>query len=210
MRVVLAPLLALLALLALGCGTIDGDGALDAGSTRPIDGSRMDDATLPSDAAAPPDGASPGADGSTLGDGGAGPAEPIDCSEGCRYVRADAPPGGDGTDWDRAWTELPDELVRGTTYFVADGEYPPHTFATPEAGTQLIRVRKAVPGAEQGDHGTDVGWTDAYGDAQAVFTGTTSVWEILTRSLLVRRTYRCRQERLRDSFFERRPRSTRS
>ncbi len=37
------------------------------------------------------------------------------------YIRADAPAGGDGSNWTQAWTELPATLQRGHVYYLADG-----------------------------------------------------------------------------------------
>ena len=76
----------------------------------------------------------------------------------CRFVRADAPQGGDGTAWDRAWTELPDALERGTLYYLAAGTYPGYTFDDPAAGTTPITVVAATVA----DHGAGAGWDDAY------------------------------------------------
>jgi hypothetical protein len=104
--------------------------------------------------------------------GGGSPGDPVDAAPGtpdasppadctmvtCRFVRAGAPGGGDGTAWDRAWTALPDVLERGTLYYLAAGTYPGYTFDDPAAGTTPITV-VAATGA---DHGDDAGWDDAY------------------------------------------------
>jgi len=37
------------------------------------------------------------------------------------YVRAGATGAGDGSDWENAYTQLPPNLVRGDTYYIADG-----------------------------------------------------------------------------------------
>jgi hypothetical protein len=81
------------------------------------------------------------------------------------YVRAGATGAGNGSDWQNAYPTLPATLVRGATYYIADGTYPSYTFRTPNAGTSLITLRKAT-GA---DHGTDIGWNSTFGDGQAVF-----------------------------------------
>ncbi len=87
-----------------------------------------------------------------------------------KYVRPDATGRNDGSDWANAYTALPSSLVRGDTYYLADGNYGSRTFADANSGTAVITVRKAT----QADHGTDSGWTSAYGDGQAVFRS----WQI--------------------------------
>jgi len=77
------------------------------------------------------------------------------------YVREGA--NGNGTDWNNAFGQLPSTLIRGDTYYIADGNYPDYTFDDPVYGTTFIIVRKAT----KGDHGTDVGWNDSYGDGVA-------------------------------------------
>ncbi len=84
---------------------------------------------------------------------------------GARYVRAGATGLNDGSDWTNAYPQLPATLVRGTTYYVADGSYPGYTFDDAVLGTELIEVKKATGS----DHGTDVGWQGAYGDGRAQF-----------------------------------------
>jgi hypothetical protein len=84
------------------------------------------------------------------------------------YIRADATGNNDGTDWTNAWTDLPATLVRGDTYYIGDGEYGGYSFDDAESGTYYITIKKATVA----DHGTETGWDNAYGDGQAVFTGT--------------------------------------
>ncbi len=81
------------------------------------------------------------------------------------YVRAGATGKNDGSDWNNAWASLPAGLVRGDTYYIADGNYPGYTFDDAEAGSAYIYVKKAIPS----DHGTDTGWNSSYGDGQAFF-----------------------------------------
>lgn len=80
------------------------------------------------------------------------------------YVRAGA--AGNGTDWNNAYPSLPATLVRGDTYYVADGSYPGRTFGTAVSGTTPITIKKATVA----DHGTTTGWVDSYGVGQASFT----------------------------------------
>jgi len=77
------------------------------------------------------------------------------------YVRAGA--SGGGGSWADAYGSLPSTLVRGDTYYVADGVYGGCTFD--DAGTSTITIRKATAV----DHGTDTGWNAAYGDGVARF-----------------------------------------
>jgi hypothetical protein len=78
------------------------------------------------------------------------------------YVREGA--GGSGSSWSDAYSNLPATLVRGATYYFADGSYGGRDFDTP--GTATITFKKA----RSYDHGTDVGWQSSYGDGQAIFT----------------------------------------
>jgi hypothetical protein len=81
------------------------------------------------------------------------------------YVRQGATGNASGTDWNNAFTQLPRPLQRGSVYLLADGNYPAYTFSDPQQGTNRIVIRKATIA----DHGTDAGWSDTYGDGQAVF-----------------------------------------
>jgi hypothetical protein len=91
---------------------------------------------------------------------------------GNKYVRADAAGSNTGTDWANAYTALPATLTRGDTYYIADGSYGPYVFKTPNSGSTLITIRKATVA----DHGTNTGWSDSYGDGEALFTGNDTVW----------------------------------
>ena len=79
------------------------------------------------------------------------------------YVRQGA--SGNGSDWTNAYGNLPENLTRGDTYYMADGSYGSYTFDDANSGTQIITVKKAIAS----DHGTDTGWQASYGDGQAVF-----------------------------------------
>lgn len=89
-----------------------------------------------------------------------------------RYVRPGATGNGTGTDWINAYPALPTALVRGDTYYLADGHYGASTFADTNSGTAVITIKKAT----ETDHGTDLGWSVSHGDGQAVFTG----WDVHT------------------------------
>jgi hypothetical protein len=87
--------------------------------------------------------------------------------------------GGTSTacsDWTNACDSLPATLQRGATYYIADGAYASQSMNTPVSGTQTITLKKATIA----DHGTATGWSDAYGDGIANFSGqmefTTRYW----------------------------------
>jgi len=82
-----------------------------------------------------------------------------------RYVRAGASGNNSGTDWANAYASLPATLVRGDTYYIADGSYADYTFDDKESGASVITIIKAT----QNNHGTDVGWSSSYGDGQAAW-----------------------------------------
>jgi hypothetical protein len=89
------------------------------------------------------------------------------------FVRAGATGNGSGSDWTNAMAALPSALVRGDTYYIADGTYGSYIFDDPESGSAVITLKKAT----LEDHGTSVGWNDSYGDGEALFTsGTQSVF----------------------------------
>ena len=81
-----------------------------------------------------------------------------------RYIRAGATGSQSGTDWNNAYTDLPTTLVRGDTYYIADGNYGSWTLDDNASGTTYIYIKKATAA----DHGTDVGWNSSYGVGQAV------------------------------------------
>lgn len=82
-----------------------------------------------------------------------------------RYVRAGSSGNGSGNDWANAYTTLPSSLIRGDSYYIADGNYGSYRFGTPASGATLITIKKATVS----DHGTNVGWDDSFGNGQAVF-----------------------------------------
>src|SRR5262245_44026348 len=74
------------------------------------------------------------------------------------YIRSGAT--GNGSDWTNASSALPTSLVRGDTYYIADGSYSGYTVDDAVSGTQVITLKKATAA----DHGTDTGWVSTYGD----------------------------------------------
>ncbi len=97
---------------------------------------------------------------------------PALASAAVHFVRPGATGRNDGSDWTNAYTKLPTSLVRGDTYYLADGSYGNYVFNTPNSGTATITIKKAIPS----DHGTETGWSSTYGDNQATFSN----WQIYT------------------------------
>ncbi len=96
-------------------------------------------------------------------------------------VRAGTTGKGSGSDWVNAFPQLPARLVRGDTYYLAAGRYPPYTFNTPDSGASFIIVKAATVA----DHGENLGWQNSYA-GQAVFTsGSNSVFNIHTGHLVL-------------------------
>jgi len=95
---------------------------------------------------------------------------------GAHYVLQGAGGTASGNDWTNAYTALPASLPRGHTYYVADGTYGAHVFNDALSGSTLIYIKKATAAS----HGTDVGWTAAMGDGEAMFTSATPVWRFDT------------------------------
>lgn len=62
-----------------------------------------------------------------------------------------------------ACDSLPTTLVRGDTYYIADGNYPARTFNTAASGTNVITIKKC----SAADHGTETGYDPTFCDGQA-------------------------------------------
>jgi len=69
-------------------------------------------------------------------------------------------------------------LVRGATYYIADGTYGGYDFDDSEDGNKYIFIKKATIS----EHGTDIGWNNSYGDGQALFTEPTE----LSRAIIIK------------------------
>lgn len=93
-------------------------------------------------------------------------AAPAISEAATKYVRPGATGNNSGSDWANAYNSLPATLVRGDTYYLADGNYSGYTFNTANSGTTLITLKKATAT----DHGTDTGWSSTFGDGQATFS----------------------------------------
>lgn len=99
----------------------------------------------------------------------------IGASAANRHVIPGAAVNGDGTTWAvagspggaGAYNALPSSLVRGDTYYIADGTHADYTFDDATSGTTRITIKKATVA----DHGTSTGWSDTLGDGQTVFSG---------------------------------------
>ncbi|MDD5084047.1 MAG: hypothetical protein PHT88_03925 [Candidatus Moranbacteria bacterium] len=81
------------------------------------------------------------------------------------YVRTGATGSANGNDWTNAYADLPQTLVRGDVYYIADGTYQDRLFGTALNGTKTITIKKAIAS----DHGAAADWQAQYGDGQANF-----------------------------------------
>ena len=72
---------------------------------------------------------------------------------------------GNGSTWSVALDDLPTNLTRGNTYWIADGNYAWHEFRDTESGETYITIKKATATA----HGSATGWDNAFGDGQAIW-----------------------------------------
>jgi hypothetical protein len=81
------------------------------------------------------------------------------------YIRPGA--SGNGSDWANARGTIPSTLVRGDTYYLADGEYGAVNLTkVSSGGTSPIKIFKAT----EKEHGTSTGWQTSYGDGEAHFS----------------------------------------
>jgi len=87
------------------------------------------------------------------------------CSTGALYVRPGGSGAKDGSSWANALDGLPSVLERGTTYWLGAGSYGSYVFDDSASGQEGVYLRKATAQA----HGTDTGWSAAYGSGPAVF-----------------------------------------
>ena len=87
------------------------------------------------------------------------------CTSQARYVRPGGGGAQDGSDWANAFSGVPSALERDTVYWLGAGNYGSYTFDDGASGQLGITLRKATAQA----HGSDSGWSAAYGSGQAVF-----------------------------------------
>jgi hypothetical protein len=90
----------------------------------------------------------------------------VESSEAANHYVRSGSSGGNGSSWTDAYSSLPSTLIRGDTYYIADGSYGSYTFNDSTSGSSFITIKKAIPS----DHGTDTGWSDSYGDGVASFS----------------------------------------
>lgn len=86
------------------------------------------------------------------------------------YIRSGASGANTGANWTDAFSSMPSggSMVRGDVYYIADGTYTGTlTCNQTESSTSVITIKKATVA----DHGTATGWSDAYGDGQAIIAG---------------------------------------
>ena len=91
------------------------------------------------------------------------------CLAADHYVRS----GGTCTSGCNSWSNAAGQITtalssasRGDTIWVADGTYNGITLKNPASGSTPITIRKATIA----NHGTSTGWSDSYGDGQAVIS----------------------------------------
>lgn len=85
----------------------------------------------------------------------------------CHVVTPSGSGSKTGADWNNAMAGLPGTLVRGDSYYLADGSYGSYTFNTPTSGTTNINILKATSAS----HCMDTGWNlGTMGSSDAVFT----------------------------------------
>jgi len=98
----------------------------------------------------------------------------------CHVVTSSGSGAKTGADWNNTMANLPSTLVRGDTYFLADGNGYKLQGVAAESGATITYVKKAVPTAVTNSaataHCTDAGWSDSsMGAGQAVFSGSPAV-----------------------------------
>ncbi len=96
---------------------------------------------------------------------------PLNSEAANHYIRQGASGSATGNDWTNACTDFTgscavSSMVRGDTYLVADGTYACRTFDRAASGTLVITIQKATVAS----HGTSTGWSDAFGDGEALFS----------------------------------------
>ncbi|MDE3200037.1 MAG: Ig-like domain-containing protein [Acidobacteriota bacterium] len=90
------------------------------------------------------------------------------------YIYAGAKGKGDGSSWANAYTGFgtgagqvnPARMLRGVTYWIANGNYGAQNFTTPDNGTLNITIEGATPAS----HGDATDWNDAFAGV-AIFGG---------------------------------------
>ena len=92
-------------------------------------------------------------------------------SAACHAVSASGSGSSNGTNWNNPYAGLPGKLVRGDTYYLADGGYGAYTMTTVVSGTTPITILKATPSDFGNSCGIGTGWNPAtMGSSSATFT----------------------------------------
>jgi hypothetical protein len=97
----------------------------------------------------------------------------------CHAVSVAGAGSKNGVDWSDAYAGIPGTLVRGDTYYFADGSYGSYQFQQSESGTSVITFKKAqsYDFGRSGDgcsNDISAGWNaGTMGASQAVFSGQT-------------------------------------
>lgn len=82
------------------------------------------------------------------------------------YIYENANGAGNGRNWLDAYNQLPVELVRGATYYIAPGNYGVYKFDDTESGSEWIKIVRAT----KSNHGTDTGWFMVDNSSQVYFS----------------------------------------
>ncbi len=90
------------------------------------------------------------------------------------YIYAAATGAGDGSSWANAFTGFgtgagqvnPAKMLRGVTYWIANGNYGAQNFTTPDSGTLNVTIE----GATAASHGPATDWNNSYA-GKAIFGG---------------------------------------
>jgi hypothetical protein len=93
----------------------------------------------------------------------------------CYAVGTTSAGDGSGSSWANRMKNLPTQLVRGDTYYLADGQYGSYSFDTPNSGGTTITIKKAQSydygrGSDGCSNDISAGWNaSSMGSGQAVW-----------------------------------------
>jgi hypothetical protein len=85
------------------------------------------------------------------------------------YISSIGSGNKNGSDWNNAYEGIPLSLDRGSTYYIAEGNYSDYTFDDVDLDSEYIFIKKATIN----EHGTNVGWQNDSGDGQIIFSSLT-------------------------------------
>ena len=109
----------------------------------------------------------------------------------CHAVSVSGAGSANGTSWSNAYAGIPGTLMRGDTYYFADGKYGAYTFSQADSGTTVITFQKAQSynyGRTSDGCSNDIsaGWNaSTMGAAQAIFTSTGRAFSVTADYLTV-------------------------